>query len=417
MSEKLDNFMYKFIVDICNEIGPRASASEEEHKAGDKIEVTLKEFCDEAHQEEFLCSPKAGLHFIRYGSIMIICSIILYWCSLLIDLGIIQLNRSFSLIFLIIAVLLETFAMIYFIFEVMRMKEIVDFLFPKRKAKNIVGVLNPKEEVKHYVIFSAHHDSAYEYNLFYYLKWFGAAAIFIGFVGIILSFVYVWLKFIFFFLPIDITIWFIRFGITMLIFSPIAVLFIFFISKNAVLGAYDNLSGVAILLGIAKILSDNRNNDEIYPKNTQVKLISFACEEAGLRGSKRYVKAHLDELQEIKPKVVNIDSISTKDQIVIVPREILVGSKHDKQISDRLYEIAKKLKIGVKFGPLPFGASDATPFTKNDLTATSIMSFDLPKLPPFYHTREDTPKVVDKEALGQVVEICVKYIKYLDNLN
>ena len=37
------------------------------------------------------------------------------------------------------------------------------------------------------------------------------------------------------------------------------------------------------------------------------------------------------------------------------------------------------------------------------------------ELPPYYHTRLDTPENVEKEALGQFVQICLEYLKYIDS--
>ena len=407
-NDDLNDYMYGFITDVCNEIGPRASSSEAEHKAGDKIEEILKESCDEAHQEEFICSPRAVTHFVKYVSLMIVCAVFFYTFSLSIDLGILLLDPVFNLLFLILAIILVTFPIFFFIFEVIRMREMIDFLLPKKKAKNVVGIINPKEEVKHHIIFGAHHDSAYEYKLFYYLKVFGVVAMFLGLIVALLSFIIVWFKFIIFFLPIDLTILFQQFNIILLWFTPLAVMFFFFVGNEAVPGAYDNLSGISILLGIAKVLSQNPS------KNTKIELVAFACEEAGLRGSKRYVTAHIDELRKNKTKLVNIDSISTKDMIVVVHRELFMGAKHDRRMSDQLIDIGKKLNIGINLGTLPFGASDAAPFTKKKIPATSFMSFELPKLPKFYHTRQDIPEVVEKESLGQVLDICIEYIKQID---
>ena len=35
----------------------------------------------------------------------------------------------------------------------------------------------------------------------------------------------------------------------------------------------------------------------------------------------------------------------------------------------------------------------------------------------FYHTRLDTPDVVEKEALGQALQICLEYLRRIDISN
>ena len=115
----LNNYMYEFIEKICNEVGPRESGTEQELRAGDMIEEELKKFCDEAHQEEYISSPHAFLGGIRYGALMGLVSIILFWLSLLVDLRILQIANLYSLLFNIIAVILIIVAFCYFILEVM----------------------------------------------------------------------------------------------------------------------------------------------------------------------------------------------------------------------------------------------------------------------------------------------------------
>ena len=117
VAEKYQDYMIKFIEDICNDIGPREAGTESELKCGDKIEEDMKEFCDKTHQEVFRCSPKAFLGFIRYGALMAIIAIIFYWLSLAIELQWISGDYMLELIFLTIGALLVTAAVIYFILE------------------------------------------------------------------------------------------------------------------------------------------------------------------------------------------------------------------------------------------------------------------------------------------------------------
>ena len=412
----LNNYMYEFIEKICNEVGPRESGTEQELRAGDMIEEELKKFCDEAHQEEYISSPHAFLGGIRYGALMGLVSIILFWLSLLVDLRILQIANLYSLLFNIIAVILIIVAFCYFILEVMKYHETFDFLFPKRKSKNIIGVINPSENIKNTIVFSAHHDSAFEFNTFYYLKRFGQIIINVGYIYIAIVFIIIIIKIIFYALSIELAILFLSFGIFFIVFSPLTLIYMFLHTYHPVLGAFDNLSGVAVLLGIGKILSENKDNSEIFPQNTKICLISFAGEEAGLRGSKRYVKAHYNQLKEEGTVVVNMDSIAKKEIVIIHDREPGIGTNHDPNIYQPLLEIAKKVNPNAKISPLAFGATDGATFSQKGIPATSIGGLNLKdELPPYYHTRLDTPENIEKEALGQFVKICLEFLKYIDS--
>jgi len=413
-----NNYMHKFIEDICTEIGPRESGTEQEILAGNRVESELKKFCDETHQESYTSSPHAFLGGIRYGALIVFIAGIFFWVSLLGDLNIIYLNPVIDITFLILAVILIGVTISYFILEVMKYHETFDFLFPKRESKNIIGTINPKNDAKNTVIFSAHHDSAFEFNTFYYLKRFGQVIINIGYLGVGIIFIGIMLKLIFSFLSFEQPILFLVFGIIFIFFIPIIFVYIFFHSYKPVLGAFDNLSGVSILLGIAKFLSENKNDDEIFPKHTRVRLVSFAGEESGLRGAKRYVKAHYDELVANKTTVVNMDSIAKKDFIAILNKESGIGATHDPIVFEPLLDIAENLNLNAKLLALPFGATDGAVFSKRNIPAASIGGLNLKEeLAPYYHTRNDIPAVIEKEALGQFTQVCVSYLKFIDNQN
>lgn len=416
VNKNLEVYMHKFIEDICNEIGPRESGTEQEILCGNRIEEELKKFCDETRQEEYVSSPHAFLGGIRYGAFLVFVAIIFYWITLLIDLKLLQLDAFFSLVILIIAIILIIITVSYFILEVMKYYELYDFLFPKKTSKNIIGIINPTDKVKNTIIFSAHHDSAFEFNTFYYLKRFGQIIINLGYLGVGIVLIGILLKLIFYLLSIEFLMLFIVFGIIFLVFTPIIIIYMFFHSYKPVPGAMDNLSGVSVVLGIGKYLAENKNNSEVYPKHTKIYLVSFAGEESGLRGAKRYVKAHYNELVENHTKVVNMDGISKKDRIIIHDKESGIGTKHDPEIYEQLLKIANDLNIKVKLSALPFGATDGAAFSKKKISATSFGGLNLKEeLAPYYHTRLDTPEVVEKEALGQVKQICVEYLKYIDS--
>jgi hypothetical protein len=414
VDDNLNDYMLQFIKDICDEIGPRESGTEQELLAGDKVEEEMQKFCDTTHQEEYISNPHAFLGGIRYGALLALISIGLYWLSLLIDLNILPLPMFVSFLFILIAVILIIITISYFITEVMKYHEFFDFLFPKKTSKNVIGVINPKNEVKNSIIFSAHHDSQFEFNTFYYFKRFGQIIINFGYFGVAVLFIVIILKIILQILSIEFDLLFFGFGIFFLAFIPIALAYVFFHSYKPVLGAFDNLSGVSIVLGIGKYLSDNKES-EMFPTHTRIYLISFAGEEAGLRGSKRYINTHLEDLKASNTHVVNMDGIAKKDILEILTKEPGIGATHDPKVYKPVYDIAKKINPLSKLGKLPFGATDAAAFSKKEIPATTIGGLNLSEtLAPYYHTRFDTPEVIEKEALGQVVDICVNYINFID---
>ncbi len=417
IDKSFNEYMHKFIEDICNEIGPRESGTEQELQCGNRIEDELKKHCDETHQEEYVSSPHAFLGGIRYSVVLVFIAVTFYWIILLKDLKLIHLEETYNLIFLTLSTILIIVSVSYFILETMKYHEIFDFLFPNKKSKNIIGTINPTDEIKNTVIFSAHHDSAFEFNTFYYLKKFGYVIIFGGYLALGLIFLGIILRLIFLLLLIEFLMLFTILGILYLIFTPILLFYLFFHSYKPVPGAFDNLSAVSVVLGIAKYLSENKSNNEIFPKHTKVHLISFAGEEAGLRGSKRYIKAHYDELITTHTKVVNMDGISHKDQLIIHNKEPGIGVKHDPEIYELLLKIANDLNIKAKLSSLPFGATDGAAFSKKGIPAADFGSMNLKEVVSFYHTRLDTPDVVEKEGLGQALQICLEYLKRIDKSN
>ena len=97
----------------------------------------------------------------------------------------------------------------------------------------------------------------------------------------------------------------------MIIFLPVCVFIGFTFTEReknggSVPGAIDNLSAVSILLMIGRIL---KRHPELQPEDTEIRLVTFGCEEAGTRGSRAYVRAHEAELRAADAVFVNIESI------------------------------------------------------------------------------------------------------------
>jgi hypothetical protein len=418
INEKDSNYMYEIIQSIIDECGPRMPCSPQEAQGAEIIKKELELVCDDAELEPFSCSPRAFLGYIKVDIVLVFLSFISFFLIPL-DLfnywGYVMSFLSFGLNLIAFLILWNEF---------FNYREFIDPLFKSRNSQNVIGKIYPKEEVKKILIFSGHHDSALQFNLLTHLKIGYPIILFLGlgvmFLWLIVSIVILLLTLIGLFFY---EIFFIFVLILFLIGTPAFVGLFFFVSfgkkANKVPGAVDNLSAVAIVLAIGKYL---KNHKEIIPKNTEIRLVSFGCEEAGLRGAFRYVEEHYNELKKYDAQCVNMDGIHSKDNISIIDFEPTTRTKHSDVVVQKVINAAKNSEIKLQssglggsskleklFGQIT-GGTDAAAFSKAKIKAVNITAMDLKQMLGFYHQPTDTVDKIEKGSLENVLKICISYI-------
>ncbi len=100
----------------------------------------------------------------------------------------------------------------------------------------------------------------------------------------------------------------------MLLVFPIvpAMIYVLFLNRGwknggIVPGAADNLSACAVSAAMCRFLVEN---PDPIPDGTEIRFITFGSEEAGLRGSRRYMERHLDELKRLDARLLNYEIIA-----------------------------------------------------------------------------------------------------------
>ncbi|MHA1342455.1 MAG: M28 family metallopeptidase [Promethearchaeota archaeon] len=425
ISEEDDNYMYNIIQKIIDEAGCRMPCSPQEAKGAEIIKEELEKTCDEVVIEPFTCHPRAFLGWIRIDVTLVALSILIF-------VFLPYLPKNLWIFLVLTSFCLNILAFIIIWNEFFNYKEFIDPLFKKRPSQNVVGVIKAKKEKEHIYIFSGHHDSALQFNLLRYFK---------GGYGIIL---FLAMGILFFWILVSIFIvllavwaiitslavnydWFSGLALNLLMIGliPLVALW-FFVSSgekaNKVPGAVDNLSAVAVVLGLGRYLKKNR---DIIPDNAEIRLISFGCEEAGLRGAYRYAEAHLEELKKYNAIVVNMDGIQSAKKPLIIEFEPTTRTQHSAVVVKKLIEAAKTVDLNVKaFGSRPIekfigqisGGTDATAFSKAGIKAASIASMELKKFIKFYHQPTDTLDMIDRGALEKVLKICIGFIMNEKNI-
>ena len=410
--------MYEIITRIIEDCGPRMPCSSQEAQSAEIIKQELEKTCDDVALESFSCNPRAFLGYIKIDIILVLTSFLAFF---LIPLN---LTNYWGYIMTFISFSLNLISFLILWNEFFNYREFIDPLFKSKNSQNVVGRIYPKEEVKRILIFSGHHDSALEFNLLTRLKLGYPIIILLG-IGIMIIWLFTSIIIV---LLILINLFYYELFIVFILIlfvigMPALVGLFFFVSSgdkaNTVPGAVDNLSAVAIVVAIGKYLSSHKN---IVPKNTEIRLVSFGCEEAGLRGAFRYVSAHLSELKKYDAECVNMDAIQSKNNISIIDFEPSTRTKHSDVMVRKLKEAAKNAQIKVNEAALGgsgkiekivgqiTGGTDATAFSKAGIKALNISAMNLKEMLHFYHQPTDTIDKIEKGSLEEVLKLCIAYI-------
>ena len=175
-------------------------------------------------------------------------------------------------------------------------------------------------------------------------------------------------------------------------------------------GAADNLSACALAVAMCRFLV---KNPSYIPDDTEIRFISFGSEEAGLRGSRRYVERHLDELKRLDARLLNY-----RDDRPSGDHHPHLGDERHREEFPRDGE-QRGRGGAARRGPLQGDAchprdrrSDAGPFSQAGLKATTLLPFKMPQqMVAFYHQKWDTPEVLTIEPLLNVLKLTLEWVR------
>ncbi|UCE11722.1 MAG: M28 family peptidase [Candidatus Thorarchaeota archaeon] len=376
-----------FITTICEDVGPRLGTSDEESLAGTRIEEEYKRLCDSTCREEFTCHPAAFLDSVRISVFVYIVGLVFYYFAP------------------ILTAIFGSLALGIFAAELMYLKEVVDPIFPEKTGYNVYGKILPKDSTKRIALVSGHHDSAYEFPIHERLgsrfPTFILLTIGLGLITIIISILRLLLLS---FLPSLLT------SFDWITFVPVVSAFPMLVfafrlrSNKVVLGANDNLSAVAVTLGVGEWLQNNPL------EHTEVWLVSFACEE-NMRGSKRFASRHKEELQGAY--LLNFDSVGAGD-LYVLTAEPMYTTKLTPELCDMVIAAAREDGIEVSVGVPSFGGTDASNLIKAGLLATSVVGISCGGFIENWHSLNDTPEAIDDEVLVSAVRLAIAFLRKID---
>ena len=163
----------------------------------------------------------------------------------------------------------------------------------------------------------------------------------------------------------------------------------------------DNLTGVGYSMFMADYF---KNNPDKHPSSCRIVCAALGSEEAGLKGSEAFVKAHKNDPTFANAYVVNIDSIRDYEHFNVIKGDLWLGSKFDKELIDASLQSMKEAGHEAKVIYNPVGGCDSTPFYRGGYKTVTLIAQN-PNITDYYHTSKDTYDNLDLRTLEDFTEV------------
>lgn len=389
--------MIALITEIIEKFGPRKAGSEAEKNAQLFIAERSRQYTNNVNFLEFDSYLDARFGKLKYYVVIFFLSLGLYWVSPIVAMALSAINVFFLVV------------------DLMMYRDILtNFPGKLQKSSNVEAVLDPKEEVKSTIVVAGHMDSTREYTWWFKLGELGVKLTVAAGVLMLLQFIFNLAVVIYGAikgqpLPYSNYIWAVLVAV-----SPVTIVYWSMHAEEAVPGAQDNLSGIAIAFETFKTFADPGNKGKSTLKNTRIRFVSFGSEEKGLCGSRAYAELKQNELKKENAYLVNIDSIRLVNEVAIVERELMNGTTHNAALIHGLKESFKKQGIPYKTAALPIGGTDAVSFARVGLPSVTIIGISSKNYDFTYHTRHDIVENIEPQSLENAKNGIVGFIQEWD---
>jgi len=380
----------ELIDDLCRQVGPRASGSAAEAAAAESLKRRLEGWGLRTTVERFRVAP-----FALQGLLAVL------GASYVLGLATYFACPPGALAVLLVAV---------FVLLAHRLLDldVPALVLPKRESTNVCGTVAPTGERRHTVLFAGHHDSAFRMpllarsGLFAWLKRMALAWL--------LSFV----------LLIGLAVWRTVAGsgadrgpleVVALAGCGLGAVFALVVTggmirRDAVPGANDNLSAVAVAWETARRLA------QAPPEHTEVRVISFGAEEAGIKGSREFASRHHEELRDAV--LINLESLGQSGRLFVLTGEFLAGLRHSDRAVRLVEDAARAAGIPLERKRLVEGLTDAASFSRRGLQATTVIRLNAQGFLDHYHSPGDSPEHVEEPRLEEAVRLCLGVVERID---
>jgi len=184
-----------------------------------------------------------------------------------------------------------------------------------------------------------------------------------------------------------------------------AVVMAHMIRQPVVPGANDNLSGVAVLLEVAR-----RLRDAPPPEGVRVILLSAGAEESNQEGMLAFARRHFGRLSPESTSFLCLDTVGSPELLLIEGEGFLRMYEYPSQQKERVAAAARDAGVHLRRGIRFTFATDGLVSLRQGYQVAAIGSVTEYLVPANYHWPTDTADNVDYASVEDSVEIVMAMI-------
>jgi len=177
--------------------------------------------------------------------------------------------------------------------------------------------------------------------------------------------------------------------------------------RPVVPGANDNASAVAVVLELARLLT------EAPVRGVRVLLVSTGAEESFMEGMRGFIARHAHSLDRGRTRFVCVESVGSPALIVIEGEGMLRMREYTPAMRDLLARGAARAGVPIRRGLRLGLATDGLISLRAGYPTVTLASVDRYKMPSRYHSPGDTPEHVEFETVRRAAATCDGVIREL----
>ncbi|HKB29320.1 MAG TPA: M28 family peptidase [Streptosporangiaceae bacterium] len=169
--------------------------------------------------------------------------------------------------------------------------------------------------------------------------------------------------------------------------------------RGPVPGANDNLSAVAVLVALARSLSERPT------EGLRVILLSAGAEEALQQGARAFARRHFPALPRERTSFLNLDTVGSGRLVLLDGEGPLRMEWYDTGMTELVARLADELGIFLHRGLRSRNSTDGVVPMRAGYPAATLVSVDGARLLPHYHLYSDTPQNVDYRCVADAAQL------------